>query len=181
MAHDQSLDHLHPIFRKALTDELIPALRDAGLQLHIFESFRTPFRQADLYASGRVTPGPKRTNAQPWRSFHQYGMAVDFVFKTPEGAWTWEEPEPGQWSKYTELCFKAGLRTLSFEKPHVELPVDLKTLCEGHYPAGGDSAWMAAMEEQIMKWGRNPRTFSGLQYPGAPPSPGVTMRPGVAS
>lgn len=180
MAHDQSLDHLHPIFRKALSQGLIPAIRDAGLPLHVFESFRTPSRQADLYASGRTAPGPKRTNALPWRSFHQYGLAVDFVFKTADGAWHWDEPEKGMWAKYTELCAAAGLRTLSFERPHVEYPWNMTHLVDGHYPPGGDSPWMAAMEEQIMKWGRFPKTFSGVQYPGAPPSPGVTMRPEMA-
>lgn len=180
MAHDQSLDSLHPVFRRKLTDELIPAIRDAGLPLHVYESFRTPFRQADLYASGRTTPGPTRTKAMPWRSFHQYGLAVDFVFQTADGNWTWDEAHPGDWQKYTGLCEMAGLRTLSFERPHVEFPWDLQRLAVGDYPAGGDSAWMAAMEEQVMKWGRNPRVFSGLSYPGAPPSPGVTMRPEVA-
>lgn len=183
MAHDRSLDSLHPVFRNLLTQKLIPSITELGLPLHVFESFRTPFRQADLYASGRVTDGPKRTNAMPWRSFHQYGLAVDFVFKTPDGAWTWSEKDANcvdGWSHFTALCSSVGLRTLSFERPHVEYPWDMKKLTVGDYPPGGDDRWMESMEEQVMKWGRNGRTFNGIAYPGAPPSPGITMRPEVA-
>ncbi len=43
---------------------------------------RTPKEQEILYAKGRTSPGAIVTNARPYQSNHQYGIALDFgVFK----------------------------------------------------------------------------------------------------
>jgi peptidoglycan L-alanyl-D-glutamate endopeptidase CwlK len=52
-----------------------------GHPVRIVEGYRSLERQAELYAQGRTTPGPKVTNAKPGYSWHNYGLAVDFVFK----------------------------------------------------------------------------------------------------
>lgn len=40
---------------------------------------RTPQEQADLYASGRTEKGDIVTKSNAYRSFHNWGLAVDFV------------------------------------------------------------------------------------------------------
>jgi hypothetical protein len=171
MPRDVDRQHLHPAFR-SLADDLDAAIQAAGLQMALFEGGRPPQRQADLYAQGREpgngTPGHHVTNAVSWASFHQYGLAGDWVFN-PGGVWTWNEPEAGQWAKYTELAAAAGLRTLSFERPHAELPVKLADLQAGRYPAGGDDTWEAWISAQIEAWGRS-RLVQGIAV-ASPPEP----------
>ena len=46
---------LHPVFRIAL-GRLTEDLHDADIPLFIFEAYRSPVRQAYLYAQGRTRP-----------------------------------------------------------------------------------------------------------------------------
>lgn len=62
----------------------------AGIRLFHFETYRHPLRQDMLYAQGRENTLPKVTNARGGHSWHQYGLAVDFAFKEPDGRWHWE-------------------------------------------------------------------------------------------
>ena len=55
----------------------IMACRDAGHEVHIFETFRTPERQDALYAQGRTAPGGIVTNARAGYSNHNFGIAFD--------------------------------------------------------------------------------------------------------
>jgi hypothetical protein len=179
MPHDTDRSHLHPVFRAAAAD-LDARIAAAGLQMGLFEGGRTPQRQAALYCSGRVsgigTWGKFVTRAKPWDGFHQYGLAGDWVFN-PNGVWTWSEPEKGQWAKYTQLAHAAGLRTLSIEEPHAELPVSLADLQAGRYPAGGDDTWETWIEAQIESWGPVAKSYDGIMMPAAPPAPTIAARP----
>lgn len=112
---------LHDEFRKRFGD-LNADLANEGIALGTYETVRTPFRQAALYAQGRTAPGPRVTKAQPFESAHQYGLAADMVFWLPPGRWSWAEPTKGLWSRYGVLASKHGLEQLSFEQPHVQLP-----------------------------------------------------------
>lgn len=181
MARDTDLTHLHPAFRDRLAgiDARIAA---AGLPLQTFEAGRSPQRQQALYAMGRVsgqgTTGKHVTNAKPWVSFHQHGFAVDKVFFV-NGSWTWDEPEKGAWDEYTSLCAAASLRTLSFERPHVEMPLNLADLMAGRYPDGGDQTWTDWLDSMIESWGPGSRTVDGIILPSAPPLQDV--RPPLAA
>ena len=154
MARDNDRSHLHPAFLSCLA-KLEAMLQTEGIPLQLFEGARSPFRQAELFAQGRTagTPGRTVTKALPWMSFHQYGVAADMVFLSPAGAWSWDEPRPGLWDRYTELAAAAGLRTLSFERPHVEMPLSIGDLRNGVYPTGGDESWRAWLDDQIELWG----------------------------
>lgn len=96
----------------------------AGLQIYVYEGLRSPERQAELYAQGRTTRGKKVTNAGPWQSMHQYGLAVDFVPLKPhakaagmfDAAWDDEKA----YAKAHALAVKRGLRKISWETPHLE-------------------------------------------------------------
>lgn len=179
MPRDVDRSHLHPVFRAKLTD-LDAALAAAGLPLQVFEAGRSPQRQQELFAQGRVsgcgTFGKHVTNAKPFQSFHQFGLAADYVFQV-NGQWTWDEPTPGAWERYTAICAQVGLRTLSFERPHVEFPVSLQLLQIGKYPPGGDQTWIDWLDAQVESWGNASRTVDGIVYPGAPPMPSVDLRP----
>ncbi|WP_137157712.1 M15 family metallopeptidase [Rhizobium sp. FKL33] len=157
------LSFLHPIFRDAI-ERLKNELEDAEIPLVIFEAYRTPVRQAYLYAQGRTTKGPIVTYAKPWYSYHQYGLAVDMVFGGP-GKWTWSEPKKGMWKKYHELAKKNGLTPLSFETPHVQLgETSSNALSEGRYPDGGDANWAENLASAISSWHGTPP---------APPLPNI--------
>lgn len=67
------------VYRRA--NAVVEAMALLGHPVRIVEGYRSPERQAELYAQGRTTPGNIVTNAKPGNSFHQYGVAVDFVFR----------------------------------------------------------------------------------------------------
>lgn len=60
------------------------ALADTPYEPYIFEGYRTPERQAELYAQGRTKPGAIVTNAAPGESRHNSGNAVDIYFRNKE-------------------------------------------------------------------------------------------------
>ena len=78
MRRNSELENLHPLMREkvlALTDKLAAV----NNPLKIFEGYRTPERQHYLFSQGRTRPGRRVTNADAWSSYHQYGVACDFV------------------------------------------------------------------------------------------------------
>jgi len=177
MPRDTNPSGLHPLARDpilALTADIV----HAGIPLHLYEAMRSPERQAELYARGRGTGerGKTVTRARAWESFHCHGFAADFVFRVGD-KWTWNEPERGMWQKFQAFAVARGLRTLSFEKPHVEYAgIHLAQLQAGAYPPG-DHGWTWAIEAAIERWGPSSREVGGILHPGAPPSPSVSERP----
>lgn len=80
----------------------------------VFECWRSPARQRELLQL-------KRTKAGPWRSAHQYGLAVDFV-PFIDGAWTWEVGRP-TWDLLRLEARAVGLLCeLDWDRAHVEHP-----------------------------------------------------------
>jgi peptidoglycan L-alanyl-D-glutamate endopeptidase CwlK len=169
---DTNLAHLHPAFRQravAVRDEL----KAAGIPFEIFEAYRSPDRQRYLYAQGRTRPGGKVTFVGPWGSYHQYGLAADFVLRI-HGNWSWEErgAYAPHWRRLQEVGQAHGLEALDFERPHLQLAGITSTgLYRGQYPADGDSSWADHLEASIVGW-------RGM--PGSPPLPGLLpLRPPV--
>lgn len=74
----------------------------AGIELLIYEGYRSPERQAELLAQG-----PDVTNAGPGKSFHQYALAIDSVPLKPNGDAWWEAPE-SLWNKLGLIGEKLG-------------------------------------------------------------------------
>jgi hypothetical protein len=177
MPRESSREFLHPTFR-GMVQELDRRLLDAGIPLRPYEGARSPVRQAELYARGRGVgeTGKTVTRAKAWGSFHQYALAEDEVFFL-DGKWSWEEPRAGMWQEFTGIARDLGLRTLSFERPHVEYPYPLASLQAGNYPRGGDATWERWLETAIENWGRDARTIGGIVHPGAPPMPTLEERP----
>lgn len=168
-AKDRDLAHLHPLVRKKVK-ALEKKLKDANIPMKVFEGFRTPQRQAYLYAKGRTTPGSIVTNAEPWESYHQYGVAADFV-RFENGGWNWNTGTSQQrkdWDDYHDLARSVGLEPLSWEKPHVQLiGTTLSQLMNGDYPEDGDESWANNLSQSISTWPGG----------GTPPLPEEAERP----
>jgi peptidoglycan L-alanyl-D-glutamate endopeptidase CwlK len=145
---------------------VVQRLNAEGYPFQIFEAFRSPQRQAYLYAQGRTRPGSIVTRAKPWASYHQYGLAVDLVLRL-NGQWSWTTS--GQyragWDRMHELGRSAGLEPLSWELPHLQVAgLRIDELKGGTYPAGGDENWAENLEAAVAGW-------SGGS--GAPPPPDI--------
>lgn len=155
---DNNLEHLHPVFREKV-QALSQKLAAENLPFRLFEGFRTPQRQRQLYSQGRTAPPWSIvTKARPWQSNHQYGLAADFVlFENNEWSWDDSGSRGKWWSRLHELARQVGLQPLSWELPHLEL-VGLVTsdLHAGQYPPGGDETWAENLEAAIYSWSGDP-------------------------
>lgn len=134
---------LAPQFREMV----IAALSEAqlmGVDLHIYEGFRSLERQQYLWDSGRSRPGPIVTNAKPGQSAHNWGLAADLVAKV-DGKWSWDEKKV-PYKKLVALYEKIGLKSLApFELVHVEYTGKLRTseMAEFVRLFGMDALWSA--------------------------------------
>jgi len=186
-AADKRLDdltQLHPVVRdrvRAVQDQL----EAENIPMKLFEAFRSPQRQAKLYAQGRTAPGPKVTNAKAWESYHQYGLAADFV-RFENNSWNWKTDTPRQradWDRFHEIAGENGLEPLSWERPHVQIVgVSLTDLRNGAYPAGGDESWSDTLARYIAGWpgsDKPPLPQGGLRP--AMPTPPVQKRSKAAT
>lgn len=76
------INTLHPAIRKEVKsiylNKVLPFL-PKDITCRFTYTLRTFEEQAALYAQGRTKPGKKVTNALPGQSFHQYGLAFDYV------------------------------------------------------------------------------------------------------
>ncbi len=148
----RDLAHLHPYMRQRV-QQVLQQMDAEGLGFRIFEAYRSPERQQWLFAQGRTRPGGKVTNAEAWKSFHQFGLAVDLVQFGPHG-WSWDDSggHAADWKRMQDIVAGAGLRTLKFERPHAELPVSLADWEDGTLLAGGDTAWRDNLAAAAARW-----------------------------
>lgn len=109
-----SLDFLYPDF-KSHVEEFQLKLKAAGLLFFVFETFRTYERTLSLWQQGRefigntwVVKEPYKivTKAQPGFTYHEYGLAVDMVYKDDNG-WSWDQKHP--WSELGRIGKSIGL------------------------------------------------------------------------
>jgi hypothetical protein len=97
----------------------IARANEAGFPIAIFESFRSPLRQGQLFEQGRSQPGKIITNAKPWASWHQYGLAADIAL-FQNGGWSWDF-DPKKISKFFESPkLTWGGTFKNFDGPHYE-------------------------------------------------------------
>jgi len=110
----RSLNLLYPPFKYALLEGIDRANKD-GLPLAVFETYRSPERQADLFKQGRTVPGRIVTKAMRWMSWHQYGVAAD-VALLKDGQWSWDF-DPLAITKYFDGL---PVRSVRGDGPHWE-------------------------------------------------------------
>lgn len=162
---DNDMKHLHPVYRQKAA-ELLAKLKDEGLPFRVFEGFRSPERQRYLFEQGRTRPGGRVTNARAWQSYHQYGVAADFVLYEND-QWSWDDSgaKRSWWKRLHELGRQVGLEPLSWELPHLQLQgLRLGALQAGDYPPDGDLDWASNLEAAIYAWSGTPH---------APPVPEI--------
>jgi hypothetical protein len=149
---------LHPVMRDAVT-EVLKSCQAEGLPFRVFEAFRNPVRQNWLYGHGRDgNKEPIVTHARAWESYHQYGLAADFVLYL-NGQWSWSRlgVNASRWNRLHELGAKFGLEPLKFETPHLQVKgLKLADLKAGKFPAHGDDSWRDNLEGAIISWREEP-------------------------
>lgn len=113
-------DKLTPLVeRKA--NEIVALMEQKGMPVRVVEGFRSIQKQDELYAQGRTKPGAIVTNARGGESFHNHGVAVDFVFRK-EGYNATQK----QWETLGKVGesvgFEWGGRWTKFvDRPHFEM------------------------------------------------------------
>ena len=171
---DSELNHLHPVFLDKVRS-LTSRLSEENIPFRLFEGFRSPQRQQYLYEQGRTRPGSIVTKAKPWTSYHQYGLAGDFVLYE-NGNWSWDTSGNKQqrWDRLHEIGRELGLEPLSWELPHLQFSgLDISLLQSGEYPPGVNLEWAEWMEGTICSW-------SG--QPPSPPVPSILpVRPSLST
>lgn len=114
---NRDLSMLAPFVR----DRALAALKDchdAGYDLSIFEGYRSPFRQEELYAQGRTKPGKIVTWARAWQSYHQFSLAIDIAYLHGPGKWSWD----GDFEKPSQFFLARGFTWLEKkEQVHYEI------------------------------------------------------------
>lgn len=129
---------LHPKLAEAAT-KIVAEAKARGLSVGLHSGLRTWEEQSRLYELGRSVKNPDgATEANPrgnivtktiaGYSWHNYGMAMDIVFKDAKGNWTWEktDDEWEQLGKIGEMYgFIWGGRWKSKDEPHFELKCSL--------------------------------------------------------
>ena len=86
MKYDQltidRIEKAHPVLREELKELYLECNNNIvpeGKRLRFSDVFRSFDEQQQLYNQGRTAPGKIVTNASPGQSFHNYGLAFDFV------------------------------------------------------------------------------------------------------
>jgi len=87
-----------------------------------FMSYRTFEEQNNLYAQGRTKPGNIVTQAIGGMSYHNYGLACDFVFKVKNN-WTWEGDydRVGRIAKLNGLEWGGSWGKGKVDNPHLQV------------------------------------------------------------
>jgi len=77
----ERINKLHPILRNEVKELYLDVNYNLpkGVRLRISQGLRTISEQNDLYAIGRTVKGKIVTNAKGGQSWHNYGLAFDFV------------------------------------------------------------------------------------------------------
>ena len=102
-----------------LVSKAVTECNEAGYTIEVFEAWRSPERQSQLYAQGRTTPGKTVTNSYSWYSFHQYGLAVDVAYRI-DGKWSWADTL--DWDKPSKIFQNYGFdKPPVFEKAHFQI------------------------------------------------------------
>lgn len=110
------LERLHPKLReeaKVIFAECEKALTGRAT-IRIAQGLRTIEEQNELYAQGRTKPGNIVTNARGGSSYHNYGLAIDFVLIVDKthASWDmktdWDGDKVADWMEIVKIFQKHG-------------------------------------------------------------------------
>lgn len=74
----RALSDLEPVVQTKAV-KFLTECKNAGLDILIYCTYRSPEEQNELYTQGRSKPGKIVTNARGGESFHNWRLAFDFV------------------------------------------------------------------------------------------------------
>ncbi|MCM3586213.1 M15 family metallopeptidase [Mesobacillus maritimus] len=139
-------EDLHPELAYQ-ADILIGKAAENGIQVVITDGFRSFQEQENLYAKGRTVAGNVVTNANAGESYHNFGLAIDFALKTPDGKIIWDMKYDGNknnqadWMEVVavakELGFEWGGDWIGFKDyPHLQMDfgLSIRELQKGKRP-----------------------------------------------
>ncbi|WP_413373896.1 M15 family metallopeptidase [Paenibacillus taichungensis] len=104
---------LHPVVAES-EKLLVRKAARRGIEVVITHDFRSIDEQDALYNQGRSLSGNIVTNAKGGESYHNYGLAIDFALRTPDGdvVWDMERDDNGNgkadWLEVVELAKELG-------------------------------------------------------------------------
>lgn len=131
------LEDLHPLVEDKARDWL-SICKSKGYDVLITNTLRTNAEQNALYAKGRTAPGSIVTNVTGGRSYHNYGLAMDFCpLVNGKCAWDRHDLFKEIASIAKSLGFTWGGDFKSFvDMPHLQMTFDLsiKDLLNGKRP-----------------------------------------------
>lgn len=108
---DRSLGSLNPIVRSRVLDFQY-LINKHKLKAEVFETYRGQRRQEELLEQGK-------SKAKFGHSYHNYGLAVDIVFKDNRGNWTWNSD---QWERLGQIGKSLGFEWGGDWKGFVDCP-----------------------------------------------------------
>lgn len=101
--------------------EVAGMLGSLNMYIRIAQALRTWPQQTELYNQGRTTAGKIVTHAKAGESYHNYGLAVDFV-PMKDGIPIWDRSHPC-YAKTIELAQSLGLVSGScWPEPKTDFP-----------------------------------------------------------
>lgn len=80
---------LHPII-ETKRDQLVAQAGDIGIDVVITDGFRSIDEQDQIHQQGRSASGSIVTYAEGGESYHNYGLAIDFALRLPDGSVVWD-------------------------------------------------------------------------------------------
>jgi peptidoglycan L-alanyl-D-glutamate endopeptidase CwlK len=105
MINSRKIDDLQPHVA-AKAQAFIDACAAAGIDVILTSTYRDHASQAALYAKGRTAPGPRVTNANEGRSYHNWRVAFDFV-PIKDGKCIWNDDH--LWAECGRIGMALGL------------------------------------------------------------------------
>ncbi|WP_405158241.1 M15 family metallopeptidase [Paenibacillus sp. FSL H8-0283] len=104
---------LHPVVAEN-EKLLVRKAERRGIEIVITHGYRSSEEQDALFNQGRSSAGNIVTNARGGESYHNYGLAIDFALRTPEGdvVWDMERDDNGNgeadWMEIVDLAKELG-------------------------------------------------------------------------
>lgn len=114
---------LHPAVREEANRIYadICAAMPAGVVCRFTHTLRTNAEQDALYAIGRTKPGKIVTNAKGGQSYHNYGMAIDFVLiVNGQVSWALDKNWAAVIAIFESYGWESGHRWKFKDSPHVQ-------------------------------------------------------------
>ena len=115
MTIDRDINHLHPSMSVRVRN-LLKRVMAEGLPFRVFETYRSPNRQAQLAVEGTTT------KAGAFQSAHQYGLASDWAVFDGH-SWTWPHADDPIWDRLHALAYECGLTApMTWDPGHISWP-----------------------------------------------------------